>query len=76
VCDDCHLGAHCTSECNGHGSCDSNTCACDANWGGDKCTLKGCPGPDLDCNGHGICNSGTSTCFCDIGWLGKHILMN
>lgn len=73
VCDDCHLGVFCESECNSHGSCDpvNNTCNCDANWGEEKCTKKGCPGSDLNCNGHGICNSGTSECFCNIGWKGK-----
>lgn len=73
ICDGCHRGVFCESECNGHGLCDVNNdnCTCDANWGGDQCTRRGCPGADLNCNGHGICNSGTSECFCNIGWKGE-----
>lgn len=72
VCDSCHLGVLCESECNNHGSCNSTAkCECDANWGGDKCTIKGCPGNDLNCSGNGICNSGTGECFCEIGWRGE-----
>lgn len=71
-CDDCHVGVLCEAECNQHGTCNSTfQCSCHANWGGDKCTIKGCPGPDLNCNRHGICNSGTGQCFCDIGWKGE-----
>lgn len=71
LCDNCHLGIQCESECNGQGTCNaSSLCSCSPNWGGDKCTIKGCPGPNLNCNEHGICNSGTNVCFCEIGWLG------
>ena len=71
-CDGCHLGRFCDSECNGHGTCDTEkmTCTCDDNWGGSKCTIRGCPGEDLSCSGHGICNSATAHCYCDPGYKG------
>ena len=72
-CDGCHLGRYCESECNSHGTCNTNnmTCECDQNWGGEKCTVRGCPGADLGCSGHGICNSVTGSCYCDPGYKGK-----
>ena len=75
LCDQCHLGDYCESTCNSHGVCNYTTipitCECSGSWRGDRCTLPGCPGRDIDCSGHGMCNAAEQKCYCDPGWTGK-----
>ena len=72
-CDGCHLGRYCESECNSHGTCNAGnmTCTCEESWRGQKCTIPGCPGKDLDCSGHGVCNAAIGFCYCDPGYKGQ-----
>ena len=64
LCDSCHTGKGCNSECNDGGTCVNGTCVCNDQWTGPKCTIPGCPGM---CSGHGTCNSGDHICFCTPG---------
>ena len=64
LCDSCHTGKGCNSECFHGGTCVNGTCICNDQWTGPKCTIPGCPGM---CSGHGTCNSGDHIRFCTPG---------
>ena len=53
----------------GHGTCNCETCACDAGWGSANCSCSTLPCPlgnSSICSGHGSCDCGE--CNCSDGW--------
>lgn len=56
-----------SSACSAHGTCQasSNTCLCDAGWGGWDCSIELCPNDCGSSSSHGQCSSEDSHCICD-----------
>ena len=71
LCDACHTGLECDSECDGHGQCVGGVCSCNKGWRGNKCETVGCPGVGVDCSGHGVCLAVNQECDCYTGWKGE-----
>lgn len=67
-------GSNATTQCSGHGQCDSTTgtCACDSYWTTSNCSTS-CPGLGTTagvCSGNGRCDVNTGSCVCITGYTG------
>ena len=59
-----------SSNCSGHGTCDTKNgkCTCSGGYSGDNCDMKECQ--SSNCSGNGTCDTKNGKCTCTGGFIG------